>query len=60
MTDSERCSAYVLNGYVVNYFDGGKRPTLNEMRSHWSAKSWENLSDELVEDIIERVSKYYK
>lgn len=60
MQISERQSCYMLTALIVGYFDRGKRPSLGELRENHIAWSFKDMSDELIEDKIERVSKYYK
>jgi hypothetical protein len=59
MTGEQRCQAYILNGYICSYFDNGEKPTVESLRKHWSAESWKDLSDELIEQIILQTEMFY-
>ena len=60
--DLQNCATYIINGIVVDYFDDGKKPTLQDIKNNWQylRMSGKNtINDIIITEIINRVSKYY-
>lgn len=60
--DRLNCECYVVNGAIVTIWDyTRKRPTVAQIRAnHNVALGCRLITDEQIEDIIERVSKFYR
>lgn len=63
MNDFKKTQLYLLNGIVCDYFDGRINPTIAEIKSNWQFQKWnlsKSISDTEIEDMINRVAKYYR
>lgn len=60
--DLQNCAIYIINGIIVDYFDGGIRPTLQDIKANWQylrMRGKNTINDVIITEIINRVSKYY-
>ena len=60
--DLQNCAIYIINGIVVDYFEGGVKPTLQDIKTNWQytrLRGKNTINDVIITEIINRVSKYY-
>lgn len=60
--DLQNCAIYIINGIIVDYFEGGKKPTLQDIKTNWQyirLRGKNAINDVIINEIINRVSKYY-
>lgn len=60
MNDLHNCAMYCANGVICNYFDAGRRPTIQELRENWHAHTYKMITDEQLRNLIDRVERFYK
>lgn len=56
MNDLYNC----VNGVICNYFDAGRRPTIQELRENWHAHTYKMITNEQLRNLIDRVERFYK
>lgn len=63
LQDIKNAQLYVINGYIVDAFDAGKRPTKQEIMQQW--QYWHGSESRQftyvdIDWIIAKVAKYYE
>lgn len=59
MCDLHKAELYIANGIIVSYFDGGIKPTVDELRKNWNSHSYKNVTDAELREIINKVERFY-
>lgn len=60
--DLQNCAIYIINGIIVDYFEGQIIPTVETIKANWqyTRLSGKNLIDyNMIQSIINKVAKYY-
>ena len=57
--DIHNCATLIANDVICAYFDGGKKPTIKELRENWKSANYAELTDVELATIIANVNKYY-
>lgn len=52
MNDLHRTKLYIANGIIMSYFDGGIKPTVDELRKNWNNHNYKNVTDAELQEII--------
>lgn len=58
--DLENVNLYVLNGIICDYFDGGKKPNIEDIKNNWQIDYLHiSFEDSVIIDMINKVQKFY-
>lgn len=58
--DLGNANLYVLNGIICDYYDGGIKPTLNDIKTNWQLDYLHiSFEDSVIIDMINKVQKFY-
>lgn len=52
-------AAWYANKVICAYYDAGVKPTITHLRENWQANHYADESDEWLNDLIERVGRFY-
>lgn len=59
MSELHQAELYIANSIIVNYFDGGIKPTVAELRANWNSHNYKNVTDAELQEIINKVERFY-
>ena len=45
---------------ICAYYDAGVKPTVAHLRENWQANHYKDATDEYLNEIIERMGKFYE